>query len=92
MDEKGRKVRKEFLVLLALLVCSSAIAEETRVQYIPTREYFETTLREVNQAQKSIKVYMFVIAAHADESGSKVMRLLDALVGAKGRGAVYNLF
>ena len=79
--------RKQFFILaLALLIPSYAAADEAAIEYIPARQYFETTLHEISQAQKSIKAYMFVIAANPGEPKSKVMRLLDALVSAKGRG------
>ena len=80
-----RSVKLSFLVW-ALLVSAPAVAEDTRIEYVPARSYFETALREINQAQRSVKVYMFVIAANTGEPGSKVMKLLDALGSAKERG------
>jgi len=83
------------MIKLSMILCvlSSCIflnndlpAYQAEIEYIPDRDYFETALEEINQARESIKVYMFVIAARPDQPGSKVMRLLDALVAAKDRG------
>lgn len=86
-----RDLTKTAVAIFALCISCPAYAYEAPIEYILARNYYETALREIDQAQESIKVYMFVISANPKEPESKVMRLLDALVAAKGRGAAVEV-
>lgn len=75
--------RARFLAAILALAPPVFAADVT---VIPPREYFSTVLKEINAAQSSITVYMYVFTLPANASGSKALQLADALVRAKDRG------
>jgi len=80
-------VRPIAAALLALLILTASVsAYQADVEHIPPERYFEVTLNEIQQAESSIYLYMYLIALPPNRLGSKVYALVDALVGAKGRG------
>jgi len=79
-------IRKWIVASIFLLAAPVAYALEDVVEFIPARNYSDNALHEIKTAEKSIKIFMFVVSARPSEPGSKVMKLLDALVEAKSRG------
>ncbi len=72
------------LLFSFLLLARPVFAADVTV--IAPREYFSTVLNEINAAQSSVTVYMFVFALPANASSSKALQLAQALVRAKDRG------
>ncbi len=64
----------------------AAYAYPAEVEPVPPKRYFDITLNEIQQAQSSIRLYMYFVSLPPSRFGSKVYRLLDALAEAKERG------
>jgi len=79
-----RHITAALLVLLILIPYSFAYTAE--VENIPPERYLEVTLNEIQQAESSIHLYMYLIALPPNRLSSKVHDLVDALVEAKERG------
>jgi hypothetical protein len=72
--------------LLVSIAATAAFAVPADVENVPTDRYFDVALNEIQQADSSIHLYMYLIALPPNRLGSKVYRLVDALVEAKERG------
>ena len=71
----------------AVFLCAgSAFAYSAEVENIPSDRYFEVTLNEIQQAQSSIRLTMYLVDLPPGEPGSKAYQLADALAQAKQRG------
>ena len=85
-----RPIRPPAVLLAALaafLPCAApAGAYQAEVENIPSRSYFETALREIQQAKSSIHLAMYVVSLPPKKPGSQAHRLLEALAQARERG------
>ncbi len=72
--------------LLPLLLATAASAHPADVENILPDRYFEVARNEIQRAESSIRLYMYLIALPPNRLNSKVYRLVDALVEAKDRG------
>jgi len=80
-------LRSIFLIIIVLAFLSGEIsAYQVDAEHVPSDKYFEITLNEINNAQKSIHVYMYIIAIYPNQPNSKSHQLVDALIEAKERG------
>lgn len=79
---------------MSILIFTSANtwAYKADIRYISAREYFKTALQEINQAEKSIDLFMFVVSYRPDKSGSKPGKLLQALADASDRGIEVSVY
>jgi len=69
----------------------TAYSEELKVDYIPSSQYFETTLNEISNAKVSIQVFMYLISVFPDQTDSQAQKLVQALVDAQKRGVKVNV-
>ena len=82
-----KAIQRTFFTLLAIsLFASNSLAQESEVKHIPSSQYFETTLNEINQAKESIQVFMYLISVFPDQPESQANQLIQALIKAKERG------
>lgn len=72
--------------LAAFLLAASAAADPAEVENIPSQRYFETALAEIQKAESSIRLYLYLISPPQKRLGSRVHRLVDALAQAAQRG------
>ncbi len=59
---------------------------DSEVRYISARDYFDTALKEIQSAKKSVTLVMYLVALPSLEKNSHVLTLLEALVAAKNSG------
>ncbi len=83
-----RAIHKISFVLFVLSFLSlNSLAQESEVlKHIPSSQYFEITLNEINQAKESIQVFMYLISVFPDQPESQANKLVEALIQAKNRG------
>jgi HKD family nuclease len=81
-------IRKITVLILAAFILSTtpSFATPADVQNISSDKYFDTALNEINQAQSSIFLVMYLISITPDQPESQPSRLLKALINAKDRG------
>lgn len=80
-------VRRIVLVfLLTNLIPLSAFAVRDNVEYIPARSYFATVQREIERAQTSLSVYLYLFSFQPNESRSEVFQLAESLKKAHDAG------
>lgn len=63
-----------------------AFAERGEVDFIPSRAYFATVLREIEGAKTSISACLYLFSFHPNESHSEVFRLAQSLKKAHDAG------
>jgi PLD-like domain len=80
-----------FGAFLLLVSCALCCADTTGVRYIPARDYFQTVLTEINNAQRSIHVVLYLFSLYPNSPNSKAMRLAQALVAAHKRGVAVEV-
>lgn len=64
----------------------SVYADRGDVEYIPSRAYFATVLREIEGAKTSISACLYLFSFHPNESRSDVFRLAQSLKKAHDSG------
>lgn len=64
----------------------SVFADHGEVDYIPPRSYFATVQREIERAQTSISVCLYLFSFQPNESRSEVFRLAESLKKAHDAG------
>ncbi len=81
-------IRKIAIIILATVVfnTTTSFATQADVQNIPQDKYFDTALTEINQAQVSIFLVMYLISITPDQPDSQPSLLVKALINAKQRG------
>jgi len=81
------------LLIAALLFSVTPLeAYEADIEYVSARDYFDTALREINQAEKSVQVFMYLVSFRSEKRTSKIAELLDALIAAKKRGVEVDVY
>jgi len=79
---------KRFLLIAVLLglFSPSSFSYEADVEYLSTKEYFDVVLTEIDTAEESISVYMYLASISEIQQKSRPYRLVNALVRAHKRG------
>lgn len=75
-----------FIPLLLIFFCPYVYAVNADVEHIPTHQYLETVLNQIQNAKASIEVYMYVFSVFSDTKNSETQLLLQGLTEAKRRG------
>ena len=85
--EKTGKSRANFVIILCAIVAVICIVRgicsfrQTQMEYIPSRQYFNTALNLIKNAEKSIYASLYIIKSNGDtESEKSPDRLLQGLI------------
>lgn len=60
-------------------------------RYVPARDYFATAQAEIDKAQRSVTVCLYLFSLRPQQSDSVVFQLAEALVRARRRGVAVNV-
>lgn len=74
------------LAAILSVLAPNAVAYQAEVENVPPERYCEIALNEIQQAESSIRLYMYLVSLPPNRLSSKVYRLVNALVEAKDRG------
>ncbi len=83
--------RISIFIFAFVFLTPTVLAQEPEVKHIPSFQYFEATLNEINQAKESIQVFMYLISIFPDQPESQVNKLVEALIKAKDRGVTVRV-
>jgi len=72
--------------LLLMFVAPPAFCYQAEVVHIPAKNYFQTVKKEMDRAQHSIAVYMYVFSLLPDQPKSLAYQLAQTLKKAQDRG------
>ena len=85
--EKTGKSRASFVIILCAIIAviwivrSICSFRQTQAEYIPSQQYFNTALRLIESAEKSIYASLYIIKSNGDtESEKSPDRLLQGLI------------
>jgi hypothetical protein len=79
-------VKRVLVVLFLVFWAIPAFAYQGEVENIPSEKYFEVVLNEINRAQSSVTVCMYLVSTGQGRHKTRPQLLLEALVKAKERG------
>lgn len=83
--------KKSIILIFSLLFSPLAFAFQADVQNVPSDNYFESTLTEINNAKSSVSVFMYLVSVFPEEPESQSNKLLQALVFAQKRGVAVKV-
>jgi len=80
------RIKTIFFSVIFSLQCLTGYSYQADVKYIPSQEYGNTAVTEIENAKSSIKVYMYLVSVFMDQPNSLTMKLIQSLIKAKERG------
>ncbi len=86
--------RSLLITLTTVLLLTSrvfALEPEPTTKSLSPRAYFKTALNEINKAQASVDLCMYLISFYPKETDSQVYQLMSALAKAKARGVAVRV-
>ena len=75
-------------ILIIYLIFQSlpVLAVQVEAESVPSEKYFAVALNEINHAQRSITLHMYLITINQSRSQAQPYQLVNALIEAKNRG------